>query len=144
MKNIDTLLNNISETRNELLNHSIYSKLKSEDAIAKFMETHVFAVWDFMSLVKALQIDLTSVELPWTPTKDNISRRLINEIVLGEESDKSEKIFMQNINGKNNKYLNITYYSLLDLQGFEQYLMQHLFHKHCQQLSTLKSSFHYL
>ena len=87
MKNIDTLLNNISETRNELLNHSIYSKLKSEDAIAKFMETHVFAVWDFMSLVKALQIDLTSVELPWTPTKDNISRRLINEIVLGEESD---------------------------------------------------------
>ena len=87
MNNIDTLLNNISETRNELLNHSIYSKLKSEDAIAKFMETHVFAVWDFMSLVKALQIDLTSVELPWTPTKDNISRRLINEIVLGEESD---------------------------------------------------------
>ena len=56
MKNIDTLLNNISETRNELLNHSIYSKLKSEHAIAKFMETHVFAVWDFMSLVKALQI----------------------------------------------------------------------------------------
>ena len=39
MKNIDTLLNNISETRNELLNHSIYSKLKSENAIAKFMET---------------------------------------------------------------------------------------------------------
>ena len=87
MKNIDILLNNISETRNELLNHPIYSKLKSEYAIAKFMETHVFAVWDFMSLVKALQIDLTSVKLPWTPTKDNISRRLINEIVLGEESD---------------------------------------------------------
>ena len=87
MKNIDILLNNISETRNELLNHPIYSKLKSEHAIAKFMETHVFAVWDFMSLVKALQIDLTSVKLPWTPTKDNISRRLINEIVLGEESD---------------------------------------------------------
>ena len=50
MKNIDTLLNNISETRNELLNHSIYSKLKSEDAIAKFMETHVFAVWDLCHL----------------------------------------------------------------------------------------------
>ena len=87
MKNIDILLNNISETRNELLNHPLYSKLNSEKAIAKFMEIHAFAVWDFMSLVKALQIDLTSVSLPWTPTKDNVSRRLINEIVLGEESD---------------------------------------------------------
>ena len=87
MKNIDILLNNISETRNELLNHPIYSNLKSEHAIAKFMEVHAYAVWDFMSLVKALQIELTSVSLPWIPTKDNISRRLINEIVLGEESD---------------------------------------------------------
>ena len=87
MKNIDILLNNISETRNELLNHPIYSNLKSEHAIAKFMEVHAYAVWDFMSLVKALQIELTSVSLPWIPTKDNVSRRLINEIVLGEESD---------------------------------------------------------
>lgn len=87
MKNIDILLNKISETRNELLNHPIYSKLNSEHAIAKFMEVHAYAVWDFMSLVKALQIELTSVSLPWTPTKDNVSRRLINEIVLGEESD---------------------------------------------------------
>tara|TARA_B100001029_G_C15063383_1_gene460741 strand:- start:1317 stop:2078 length:762 start_codon:yes stop_codon:yes gene_type:complete len=87
MKNIDKLLNNISKTRQELLNHPLYSKLNSEKAIAKFMEIHAFAVWDFMSLVKALQIDLTSISLPWTPTKDNVSRRLINEIVLGEESD---------------------------------------------------------
>ena len=91
MKNIDILLNNISETRNELLNHPIYSKLNSEHAIAKFMEVHAYAVWDFMSLVKALQIELTSVSLPWIPTKDNVSRRLINEIVLGEESDIDQK-----------------------------------------------------
>ena len=91
MKNIDILLNNISKTRNELLNHPIYSKLNSEHAIAKFMEVHAYAVWDFMSLVKALQIELTSVSLPWIPTKDNVSRRLINEIVLGEESDIDQK-----------------------------------------------------
>ena len=50
MSNIDKLLKKISRTREDLLNHKIYLKLNSEEAIAKFMETHVFAVWDFMSL----------------------------------------------------------------------------------------------
>ena len=69
MSNIDTLLEKISKTRQNLLNHNIYLNLNSEDAIAKFMETHVFAVWDFMSLVKALQKELTCVKTPWQPTK---------------------------------------------------------------------------
>ena len=87
MNKIDNLLSEISETRNSLLKHSIYGKLNDIKSISKFMEIHVFAVWDFMSLAKSLQKNLTCVETPWYPTKDKVSRRLINEIVLGEESD---------------------------------------------------------
>lgn len=71
-----------------LANHPMYKNLNSLQNVRTFMQYHVFAVWDFMSLLKSLQRKLTDIELPWTGSKFNPETvRLINEIVLAEESD---------------------------------------------------------
>lgn len=80
----------ISATRQKLVNHPVYASIKDLDGLKCFMEHHVYAVWDFMSLLKALQINLTCVTLPWVPVGNPATRYLINEIVAGEESDVDE------------------------------------------------------
>jgi hypothetical protein len=84
---IQELSDATEDLRTELANHRLYTNLKSVDAIAVFMEHHVYAVWDFMTLLKALQRGLTCVDLPWVPRGNADTRYLINEIVVGEESD---------------------------------------------------------
>src|SRR5689334_25182546 len=77
----------VAETRSTVTTPEMYARLDSHEAIVTFMEHHVFAVWDFMSLLKSLQRNLTCVDVPWVPTGPTSSRRLINDIVLVEESD---------------------------------------------------------
>jgi hypothetical protein len=75
------------ELRQQLLAHPLYSSITTLPAVARFMEFHVFAVWDFMSLLKRLQREVTCTALPWLPPKSPRLARLINEITLGEETD---------------------------------------------------------
>jgi hypothetical protein len=77
----------LEELRQRLHQHPLYEALQDAEGLRLFMSRHVFCVWDFMSLLKALQRRLTCVEVPWRPPVDSASARLINEIVLGEESD---------------------------------------------------------
>lgn len=73
--------------RQQILEHRVFRQLTSVERLRRFLELHVYAVWDFMSLLKALQQNLTCVDVPWRPSRDPLTRRLINEIVLAEESD---------------------------------------------------------
>ena len=84
---VDRLRESLRALREQLVKHQIYHQMETPGDLRVFMEHHVFAVWDFMSLLKALQRLLTCVVIPWTPHGDPNARRLINEIVLDEESD---------------------------------------------------------
>ena len=81
------LMIRLAPLRADLLAHPLYQALRDAVALRAFMETHVFAVWDFMTLLKSLQRRVTSVSLPWLPPLDADAGRLINEIVLEEETD---------------------------------------------------------
>lgn len=84
---IQSINNNIQSQKDILLNHPLYSQIKTIEDLQSFLEIHVYAVWDFMSLLKALQQKLTCTVTPWVASTNPETRYLINEIVLAEESD---------------------------------------------------------
>jgi hypothetical protein len=77
----------LAPLRDALAEHPIYDRVSDVPSLRVFMTSHVFAVWDFMTLLKTLQRTLTCVEIPWVPPRDIHAARLINCIVLGEETD---------------------------------------------------------
>jgi hypothetical protein len=84
---IKAIQDRIAGIESEIVSHPLYKSIKTVDDLKPFAEHHVFAVWDFMSILKALQNKLTCTTWPWMPVGDAETRFLINEIVVGEESD---------------------------------------------------------
>jgi hypothetical protein len=87
LRRFQQLRETVAPLRDALVNHPIYMEVNSLSRLREFMQLHVFAVWDFMSLVKRLQGELTCNRLPWTPPARAPIARFSNEVVLGEESD---------------------------------------------------------
>lgn len=84
---IEKLRKTIEPLRQEIINHKVYSIIEDVEDLKIFMKYHIYAVWDFMSLLKTLQNSLTCTTVPWFPKGSADTRHLINEIVVGEESD---------------------------------------------------------
>ncbi len=90
-ESLETIRQRIEPLRQQIINHKVYSVIRDVEDLRLFMEHHVYAVWDFMSLLKALQNNLTCTSVPWFPKGSADTRYLINEIVIGEESDVDER-----------------------------------------------------
>jgi len=91
---IEKLKGAVEPARQKVISNPLYHELNTMDAVVRFMEHHVYAVWDFMSLLKTLQRNLTCVQVPWVPTGPRVCRRLINDITLVEESDELDDGFI--------------------------------------------------
>jgi hypothetical protein len=81
------LLEELAPSLASVEKHSIFESFDTIEQLRLFMEHHVFAVWDFMSLLKSLQSIIAPTSIPWMPSPHGNLVRLVNEIVLDEESD---------------------------------------------------------
>ncbi|WP_343747618.1 DUF3050 domain-containing protein [Fluviicola sp.] len=96
---IEHIQSGLNHVRSQVVNHPSYQAIQSIEDIRSFMEHHIYAVWDFMSLLKALQNQLTCTQVPWFPVGSAEVRYLINEIVCGEESDLASEEDVRNGDG---------------------------------------------
>src|SRR5258708_27604351 len=67
-ESITRLLEIIAPARQRLVDHPLYREIRDIQHLRIFLQSHVFAVWDFMSLLRSLQACLTCVATPWLPS----------------------------------------------------------------------------
>ena len=82
-------LSSLDDLSSELENHALFGRINTLEELRFFMQRHVYAVWDFMSLLKKLQQIYVPHGSPWLPSNYGGGQltRFINEIVTEEESD---------------------------------------------------------
>ena len=94
MDNLESNKKKLNDLRHKISAHPLFENKLEPKHICKFMESHIFAVWGFMSILKSLQKMITPNNLPWMPnnnTKNGLVN-FVNEIILCEESDFIEGI----------------------------------------------------
>ena len=94
MDNLESNKKKLNDLRNKISAHPLFKNKLEPKHICAFMESHIFAVWGFMSILKSLQKMITPNNLPWMPNKNtkNGLVNFVNEIILCEESDFIEGI----------------------------------------------------
>lgn len=89
-QSINQLTVEIQAKVDDIRNHGLYKEISDISQLQFFMEQHVFAVWDFMCLLKELHNRLVSTRAPWFPPKDAMGANLISSILVEEEGDLAE------------------------------------------------------
>ena len=84
------IMNQCAPLIEKINQHPLYASIQSLADLRLFMEHHVFAVWDFMCLLRELHRRIVSTGAPWLPPKDAHSARLLGRILLEEEGDLAE------------------------------------------------------
>lgn len=80
-------LEQLRPIQDQLIQHPIYASLRTIGDLRVFMSHHVFSVWDFMSMIKYLQLHIAPVQVPWIPRGDPYLRYCVNQFLVQEESD---------------------------------------------------------
>lgn len=117
-------INRILERKQILESHPLLTTnvIQTMDDLRIFMSHHVFAVWDFMSLLKTMQHAIVPSGNLWLPTQETRSdiARIINEIVLCEETD-------INIDGKSSiSHFDLYLQAMLEVGAPTDPIMDHL------------------
>ena len=83
--------NSIAPFNSKLINHKIYGQISDMRKTKIFMESHVFSVWEYLTMLKALQRELATRDISFLHENVPDLPYLINQIVLNEEIEEESR-----------------------------------------------------